>query len=510
MNYIKKYYGKIILFACLLVVLLSACSRSDFQREIFTLDDLNGKTIIMWPGTGYEKYVEEKIPDGVIIYGDTIPYLCVNVRQGKADAAVMGRSFARAMGQEIEDLTALNESLGSVEGAFIFGNTDMGKNLEAPLNNFITKCWSDGTITELEDIWFTDNTEKQVIDYSILDDNTGETIVFGVSAEETPYTYEEGNTLLGYEIDLMVRFAEEHNYKLDMRVGSYFNLIIDANLGAYDIVGAGFEMISERKDLVHFSAPDRKDEVVVLVKDKEIFTLPENKISESIDRTFIHDDRYKDLFRGMSVTLFITLFSALFGTIGGFLLYYLNRNAGKVVHGIIQVLCTILDRIPTIVVLMILYYILFVNTPVSSTVVAVISFSLLFSVEVFETLSASVASVQPGQYEAAYTLGFERTETFFRIIMPQCMHSFLGNYKSSMIRLLLETSVVGYITIGDLTRAGDVIRNLSYDSFFPIFTVAAIYFILATIIIAIISLLEKKTDPRSRSREKIERDLTKN
>ena len=44
--------------------------------------------------------------------------------------------------------------------------------------------------------------------------------------------------------------------------------------------------------------------------------------------------------------------------------------------------------------------------------------------------------------------------------------------------LLKETSVAGYITVLELTRAGDLIRSRTMEAFFPLISVAAIYFLL--------------------------------
>ena len=76
-----------------------------------------------------------------------------------------------------------------------------------------------------------------------------------------------------------------------------------------------------------------------------------------------------------------------------------------------------------------------------------------------------------------------------------------------MVSLLLETSVVGFIIITDITRVGDVIRNLTYDAFFPLFTVAVIYFILATVILGVIGIVEKRMDPRRRSNNDVLKKL---
>ena len=69
-----------------------------------------------------------------------------------------------------------------------------------------------------------------------------------------------------------------------------------------------------------------------------------------------------------------------------------------------------------------------------------------------------------------------------------------------MINLLKSTSVVGYIAIQDLTKMSDIIRNRTYEAFFPLITTALIYFALAWIISLIMNALLSRIDAKRRTR----------
>ena len=47
------------------------------------------------------------------------------------------------------------------------------------------------------------------------------------------------------------------------------------------------------------------------------------------------------------------------------------------------------------------------------------------------------------------------------------------------LHLTTLTSIVGYIAIGDLTKASDLVRSRTYESFFPIITTAFVYFVVS-------------------------------
>ena len=61
-----------------------------------------------------------------------------------------------------------------------------------------------------------------------------------------------------------------------------------------------------------------------------------------------------------------------------------------------------------------------------------------------------------------------------------------------MIALLKETSVAGYVAVRDLTKAGDQIRNNTYDAVNPLLTVALTYLALVVIMTAVLTKVEKR------------------
>ena len=60
-----------------------------------------------------------------------------------------------------------------------------------------------------------------------------------------------------------------------------------------------------------------------------------------------------------------------------------------------------------------------------------------------------------------------------------------------MVRM---TSVVGYIAVQDLTKAGDIIRSRTFDAFFPLILVAILYFVLTYMLTLFLELISRKFD----------------
>lgn len=78
------------------------------------------------------------------------------------------------------------------------------------------------------------------------------------------------------------------------------------------------------------------------------------------------------------------------------------------------------------------------------------------------------------------------------IILPQAFKNVLPALGNEFIVLLKETSVAGYIALEDLTKGGDIIRSRTYDAFFPLMAVAAIYLIMVVVFSHFVTLLERR------------------
>ena len=122
-------------------------------------------------------------------------------------------------------------------------------------------------------------------------------------------------------------------------------------------------------------------------------------------------------------------------------------------------------------------------------------------------LTFGTGAVDHGQTEAAYALGFTDLQTFFTVILPQAAIHFMPSLKEEVTMLIKSTSVVGYIAVQDLTKMGDIVRSRTYEAFFPLIAVAAIYFVLAGILNLVTSAIERRITPSRRKPEDILRGI---
>ena len=139
---------------------------------------------------------------------------------------------------------------------------------------------------------------------------------------------------------------------------------------------------------------------------------------------------------------------------------------------------TVIRGTPTMVQLLIMYFIIFGSVNINAIIVAILAFGINSGAYVAEIFRSGIMSIDPGQMEAARSLGLSYTQATWKVILPQAVKNVLPALGNELITLLKETSISGYIAIQDLTRGADIIRSQTYSAFFPLLSAAAIYLVL--------------------------------
>lgn len=222
-----------------------------------------------------------------------------------------------------------------------------------------------------------------------------------------------------------------------------------------------------------------------------------NSVLNSFKRTIIDENRYVMFLQGLENTLIISLFSILFGTILGIILFYIQRINSHFVKLLSNGIIRFLQGVPITVLLLIFYFVIFGSVNINPVIVAIMAFSIYFSAYVAEVVKGAYASINRIQIDSAYSLGFNKMQTMKYIIIPQVLGIVIPVYKNEIVSLIKLTSIAGYISIIELTKASDIIRNRTYEAFFPLIFTAIIYFVICYIIGKILDLIYKKINPRA-------------
>ncbi|MBQ3079432.1 MAG: amino acid ABC transporter permease [Clostridia bacterium] len=211
----------------------------------------------------------------------------------------------------------------------------------------------------------------------------------------------------------------------------------------------------------------------------------------------IEEARYQMILTGLGRTLLIAVCAAVLGVIFGCVLALMrlsNIRIGKwyVLRSISGIYVDIIRGTPVVVQLMIMYYLILVSPNISKVTVAIITFGLNSAAYVSEMVRGGILAVDKGQTEAGRSLGLSAGATMFLIVLPQTIKIIIPSLFNEIIMLLKETSVVGFIGLMDLTKAGDYIRSRTYSAFFPLLTVAVVYLIIVTVFTRVFNRIERR------------------
>ena len=185
-------------------------------------------------------------------------------------------------------------------------------------------------------------------------------------------------------------------------------------------------------------------------------------------KIFIADDAWLTILKGMFVTVEISLLALVFGTILGAVVCFFRMKERRVLSILARAYIGLVRGSHVLMLLMLFYYGLLASSDLPPEFVAVLAFSMHTAAHVAELLRSAISATDYGQVEAARTLGFSKYEAFRLITLPQLFKIARPVYQSTIINLIQWTSVVGYVSITDLTR---VIYNTASRTMQPMITI---------------------------------------
>ena len=151
---------------------------------------------------------------------------------------------------------------------------------------------------------------------------------------------------------------------------------------------------------------------------------------EQFQFNFLDDSRWQFIVSGLKNTIIITFFAVLLGVFLGFLIAIVRSTHDKtgklkILNVICRVYLTVIRGTPTMVQLLIVYYVIFATVDPGKVIVAIIAFGMNSAAYVAEIVRSGIMSIDQGQFEAGRSLGFNYVQTMRLIILPQAFKNVL-------------------------------------------------------------------------------------
>ena len=124
-------------------------------------------------------------------------------------------------------------------------------------------------------------------------------------------------------------------------------------------------------------------------------------------------------------------------------------------------------------------------------IAVIIAFSINYAAYFAEIYRAGIESISIGQYEAAKILGYNRVQTFFKIILPQVIKRILPPVTNETITLVKDTSLASVIAMSEMFTIAKQI-SAKETTIMPLMMAGIFYFIFNYLVAFVMEFIEKK------------------
>ena len=201
---------------------------------------------------------------------------------------------------------------------------------------------------------------------------------------------------------------------------------------------------------------------------------------------------------GTQATLMIFFTTLIISLPFGLAVAFARMSKIKLVSTTTSVIISILRGTPLMLQLIVWfygpYYLFGINLAPSWRFGAIIlGFSINYAAYFAEIFRAGIQSIDIGQYEAAYVLGYNNTQTCFKIILPQVIKRVIPPVTNEIITLIKDTSlsfVLAYVEL--FTLAKQVAARET--TIMPLFIAGAFYYVFNYIVAFVMDRVEKSME----------------
>lgn len=204
----------------------------------------------------------------------------------------------------------------------------------------------------------------------------------------------------------------------------------------------------------------------------------------------------QQLGEGMIVSVEIFLLTLLFSLPLGLIVAFGRMSKKKPVSFLVKIYIAIMRGTPLMLQLIVVYfapyYVFGLKISQSYRFVAtIIAFSINYAAYFAEIYRAGIESMPVGQYEAAKVLGFNKVQTFFKIILPQVIKRILPPVTNETITLVKDTSLAFVIAVTEMFTIAKQI-SAKEANVMPLMVAGVFYFVFNYVVAFVMERIEKK------------------
>ena len=200
-----------------------------------------------------------------------------------------------------------------------------------------------------------------------------------------------------------------------------------------------------------------------------------------------------EMLQGTLMTLRIFFSTLVFALPLGLLVSLGRMSKIKIINWPVRLFILIMRGTPLMLQLLFVFYGLkpLFGIQLDRVIAAQVAFALNYAAYFAEIYRGGIESIPDGQYEAAKVLGFNKKQTFFRIILPQVVKRIIPPMGNEFITLVKDTSLAQVIAVVELLK---VTNNWvsSAVSMVPFVIAAVFYLVMNGVVTRCFTFAEKR------------------
>ena len=210
---------------------------------------------------------------------------------------------------------------------------------------------------------------------------------------------------------------------------------------------------------------------------------------------------YGDFFlTAMGQTLLLALWGLFFGCILGIVFGLASVLDNKVTKIIAAIYVNLIRGVPLIVLAFFVYYgvpygiksIFDVKFTMSALQAGTVCLALNCGAYMSEIIRAGIQAIDPGQMEAARSLGLSYWRSMFRVVLPQAIKNMIPSIVNQFTTTLKDTSILSVIGFPELVNKAQNVISFTFKSFEIWGIVAIMYLVVILALQQVANALERR------------------
>lgn len=190
-------------------------------------------------------------------------------------------------------------------------------------------------------------------------------------------------------------------------------------------------------------------------------------------------DIARNLLLAMRWTIGLSLIAFIGGGLVGAVLVVLRLTGNRFVRGLVMLYVQLFQGTPLLLQLFLVYFgLAMFGIETTPLVAASVCLTLYASAYLTEIWRGNIESIALGQWEASGSLALTFSEQMRYVILPQAVRVGIAPTVGFMVQVVKATALTSVIGFVEMTRAGQIITNATFQPFFIYGSVALMYFAL--------------------------------